>query len=125
MDELIFLSTPYSHTDKNVKRRRYEQAAQALALLMSKEIHCVSIIVMGCAALEHSDVPMPDNYQYWGEYCEKIVRVCSEVWVIDMDGWQESIGVQGEIAEAKRQGKKVHLIEFPVKYEPIKFIDEL
>jgi len=39
------------------------------------------------------------------------LEMCSEVWVLTLDGWRESEGVQAEMAMARELGKPVVVVE--------------
>ena len=62
------------------------------------------------------------TWNVWGEYCEKVLTPCDEMWVLLGPGWESPIeeadgihntsqGVAAEIAIAKRQGKQIIFID--------------
>ena len=48
------------------------------------------------------------TWEVWGQHCDRLIKVCDEVWVIHYDGWAESTGVKAEIALAAKYGKKLY-----------------
>jgi len=51
------------------------------------------------------------DWSFWREYDRAFLEMCSEVWVLTLDGWRESHGVQAEIELARELGKPVVLVE--------------
>lgn len=111
MNKLILLSSPYSNSDPLIKTQNYKNVCLMSRKMLMQGMYVFSPIIHGISIIENSDY-LPDNWDFWQGYCEAFVASSNEVYVIKMDGWKESTGVQGEIAEAKKQGKKVSLIEF-------------
>jgi hypothetical protein len=47
------------------------------------------------------------DWQTWREFDLMLLRMCCRVAVVTLPGWRESVGVQAEIAEARRLGMDV------------------
>ena len=45
------------------------------------------------------------TWEVWGQHCERHIKACDEVWVIQFDGWETSTGVQAEIKLARKFNK--------------------
>jgi hypothetical protein len=45
---------------------------------------------------------LPNNFTFWQNYCLNLLAVCDKIHVLMLKGWEESVGVQAEIAEAQR-----------------------
>lgn len=104
---LIYLASPYSHPDPDIRKERFETVCQVAAGLMrdgnhifSPIAHCHSIALSGA---------LPFDFAYWQKYARAMLSACSEVWVLRMDGWKESTGVQAEVKIADEMG-------IPVKF---------
>jgi hypothetical protein len=59
---------------------------------------------------------LPKGWEYWQVYDRIMLSSCSELWIVQMKGWEESIGIKGEIEIAKELG-------IPIKY--IKYCAEI
>lgn len=105
MSKLIYLASPYSHPDPMVKEMRYEQALQATVELM-KQGHVIfsPIVHSHPVAVLHD---FPGNWEFWKTIDEVFISKSDELWVLMLDGWKESIGVNAEIQIAQAQGKPV------------------
>lgn len=101
----IYLAAPYSHPDHHVRELRTQQASRAAAQLM-REGYCVF------SPLSHSH-PIADHignhleHDFWLNQCLPFVKWCDELWVLELDGWEKSRGIQMEIEAAKSNGKGV------------------
>ncbi len=54
---------------------------------------------------------LPKGWDYWGAYDRAILSCCNKIIVLKLDGWQESKGVQAEIAIAAEQGITIEYLE--------------
>ena len=61
--------------------------------------HLVFSPILHCHPLAQHHA-LPGNYEFWRNYNHHMLRLCTEVWVIRVQGWEDSEGVRGEIAEA-------------------------
>lgn len=75
---------------------------------------------------EHTFIsPMVQDYQLlqymntapdwasWGKHCRTIIERCDQVWVLQFDGWDSSVGVRGEIDHATLHNKPITYIKVP------------
>ncbi|MCZ2108548.1 MAG: DUF4406 domain-containing protein, partial [Dehalococcoidia bacterium] len=51
-----------------------------------------------------------DSWQEWAAMNDEMIDFCDEVYVLGIEGWQESKGIAHEIAYARAQGKAVRLV---------------
>lgn len=106
--ELIYLAVPFSHPDLAVREFRYKEANRISAILMKRGIPVYSPISHGYPiALEGG---LPTSWEFWEKYLRAILPACSAVYVLMLDGWNTSIGVQAEIKLAEELG-------IPVEYK--------
>jgi len=54
---------------------------------------------------------LPKGWEFWQAYDRAMLRACGKLAVLMQDGWQESVGVQAEIAIAREMGLPVEFIE--------------
>jgi len=54
---------------------------------------------------------LPKDWEFWQAYDRAMLRACGKLAVLMQDGWQESVGVQAEIAIARELGLPVEFIE--------------
>lgn len=106
--KLVYLASPYSHPDSDVKLQRYKLTTKLSATIMqiyedvlifNPITHTHNIAVLG---------GFSGGWERWAEFDLRIIDACDELWVHTMVGWQESIGVSAEIEYARK-------IDIPVR----------
>lgn len=106
---LVYLATPYSHTDPAVRERRFREVTRVTGELMRAGVHVFSPITHCHPIAEAGN--LPKGWEYWQEYDRAMLSACGRVVVLMQDGWRESMGVQCEIAMAERLGLPVEYME--------------
>jgi hypothetical protein len=104
---LIYLATPYSHADPEVRRKRFQAVTIKAGELMSEGLHIFSPITH-CHPIAIVS-SLPTNWSYWKDYCNKTLSMCNELFVYQLDGWETSQGVTAEIDLARE-------LEIPIQY---------
>lgn len=105
---MIYLASPYSHDDPEVRERRFRQVCAAAARLMRGGHHIFSPIAHSHPIALAGN--LPGDFEYWRAYDEAMIAACAEVWVLRLDGWQDSKGIEAEIMIAASTGKPVRFI---------------
>jgi hypothetical protein len=112
---LIYLASPYSSKDPVIVANRVSATATALArlieqgnLVFSPIIHSHPIAdIVSFSALNHEDGELSG----WMAFDFAFIDKCDEVWVLQLEGWEQSRGVTAEIEYAERTGKPVRYIQ--------------
>jgi len=99
---LIYLASPYSDDDPAVREQRFQQVCEYAAECLRDGIHVFSPI-----AHAHSIYGLPSDWQFWQDYDREWIQICSELWVLKLPGWKDSLGVMEEILFARKLGKQV------------------
>jgi hypothetical protein len=104
---MIYLASPYSHSEAVVREQRFRAACCATARLIAAGHVVFSPIVHGHPLVHHG---LPTDWSFW-ERCDRdhLVR-CDEVVVLMLDGWRESVGVAAEIRIAEELGRPVRYL---------------
>ena len=107
---MIYLASPYSDPDPMVRKGRYHLALFYTGRRMRKGERIFSPIVYShYLALNHE---LPKDFDWWREFDEAMIRACPGFRVLCIPGWQESRGVQAEIALASNLGREIEYIEW-------------
>lgn len=101
---ITYLASPYSHPDPAVREERFRAACRAAAALIRRGHVVFSPIVHSHSIAQHG---WPVDWGAWERQDRRFLAACDEVWVLTLDGWQESRGVEAEIAIARALGKPV------------------
>jgi len=106
--ELIYLACPFRHVDPEIQKQRCAAAHRAASKLFSEGRHVFS-------PLTHNEVLMnmlPDvPGEHWMQFDLAILAVCKYLYVLKVAGWEQSKGVQREIAFAQKMGIPIAMIE--------------
>ena len=105
MDNLVYLASPYTHPDPAVMQRRFEEICIVAARHMRQGVHIFSPIAHTHPIALAGDLPR--DFVFWEQYARKMLAVCVEMWICDMDGWRESKGVALEIKIAEKLGLRI------------------
>lgn len=92
---MIYLASPYSHPDKQVEQRRFEAVASKCAEFARASLHVYSPIVHWHPIARLHD--MPTDYSFYRRINEDMIRRCDGVFVLTLDGWEQSLGIRHEI----------------------------
>jgi len=101
---MIYLASPYSHSDPSVREQRFQAACAAAAQFLRE-----GQLVFSPIAHSHPLVPygLPTPWSFWARFDSQFLERCDELVVLMLDGWEASVGVQAEIDYARRRGKPV------------------
>ncbi len=105
-NELIYLSSPYTHEDQLVREVRFLEACKATSWV----INTLRINAIGAMVHSHPLVvrySLPVEWEFWADYDTTIIRACREVWVLCIPGYTNSTGVTTEVRIAKELGRQI------------------
>jgi hypothetical protein len=105
---VIYLASPYSHPDPNVRAQRFETACQAAAMLIAGGEFVFCPVAHAHPIAAHGQ--LPTTWQYWDRLDRRLLAGCYEVYVLTLDGWRESEGVQAELAHAEKLGMPIRYL---------------
>ncbi len=112
--KVIYLACPYSDPDPLVRKARFDVATSVAAdLIRSGRVvyspitmtHPIDMVLAGEANTLGSD--------YWVAFDEAFMEMCSEMVVIQLDGWQRSTGIHREISYFTEHKKPIRYIDPP------------
>lgn len=107
----IYLASPYSHKDHVVMEERFRAVEAATAELLRNEQRVYSPIVH-CHELAKRH-RLPTTAKYWEAYNFAMLARAAKLYVLTIPGWDESIGVTGEMKFAHDLGLPVILHPMP------------
>src|SRR5687767_2869378 len=108
----IYIASPFSHHSSQTKHQRYLWAAHHLQSCLMKKMWAYSPIVH-CYEISRM-YDLPDDAESWKDYNETMMRAASELHVLQLPGWDKSLGVKHEIAFWMEHCKgKLHYVEWP------------
>lgn len=106
----IYLASPYSHPDGKVRIDRFHAACKAAAKLIEQ-----GHIVFSPVAHSHPIADYLNNHNdgdYWlRQDLGFLDSWADEMWVLRIEGWKGSKGIEKEMEYAKRIGIEIRYID--------------
>ena len=106
---MIYLASPYTHPDRGVLEQRFRAVCQVASDMLRTGKLVFSPIGHSHPITEHGGAP--DTWDFWRGVDLEILARCDEVIVLKLPGWDESRGVQAEVATARKLGKPVSYVD--------------
>jgi len=106
--ELIYLACPFRHADPKIQAERCAAAHRAAAQLFNEGRHVFSPLTHNELLIEM--LPHVPG-EHWMQFDLAILAHCKYLYVLKVDGWEQSKGVQREITFAKERGIQIEMIE--------------
>lgn len=107
---LVYLATPYSHPDPYIRTLRFHRVSKVAGVLMDRGVVLFSPISHTHPIAEMHQ--LPKDWNYWKRYDQIMLKNCSMLVVLMLEGWEASIGVKGEVEIAKELGIPVIYLRF-------------
>jgi len=118
MKPLVYLGTPYSwkskskeiginkpdtsEKDRQTKEERFETVSEVAARLFNSGFDVFSPISMSHPIAKY--MTNAGQFDAWEEFDYRMILMCHMVFVLCIEGWEDSDGVSKEINFAKGQG---------------------
>jgi len=98
--KLIYLASPYSHSEESIREDRFRAACHASGGMMRVGYRVFSPIAHTHPIAVRCD--LPKGWDFWQEYDRVMIEASSHLIVLMIDGWMDSKGVDAErrIAES-------------------------
>ncbi|NLF18649.1 MAG: DUF1937 family protein [Lentisphaerae bacterium] len=104
---MTYLASAYTHPDPVVREQRFREACRHAATLMREgEMVYSPIAHSHCIAR----FGLPVDWGFWAAHSRAMLARCDRLAVLELDGWETSVGVQHEIEIARAMGIPVRHI---------------
>lgn len=107
---MIYLASPYTHDDSEVREARYRAVSRVTVDLIKQGKFVYSPIAHSHPLLQFSNLPL--EYDYWQKLCEDAIACCDYLIVLKLPGWETSKGVQAEIKFATEMNMLIEYMEY-------------
>lgn len=111
MKGLSYLASPYSHPDPAVKEQRFREACRVSGNLMRRGKSIFAPIPHSHSIEQHFEGGGVEGMDFWLSQDFAVLRHCSELLVLKLEGWERSKGVAAEVELAGKLGIPVFYIE--------------
>ena len=114
MTKLIYLASPYSGHPA-IQELRFRAVCKVAARIMSSGQFVFSPIAHSHPIAQYG---LPKDFEFWRECDTLMMTKCDELWVLMLDGWNVSKGIEAELKLADEMHKPVKFInvnsDFPL-----------
>lgn len=98
--QLIYIGTPYWHKDEEVREARFKNATMVAAYL-TKANYAVFSPVTHAHAMHKMYGPITQRgWEFWRHVDLPVLECAGLLIVLTMTGWQDSVGLNGEMKRA-------------------------
>jgi len=106
---MIYIASPFTHPDPLVMKHRRDAVFLYAAELTRRGVLCFSPIVYGYPFFAEYD--FPPAFGHWQMLNDHLIGASNGVHVLQLKGWEASLGVSHEIARATRLGLPIEYIQ--------------
>lgn len=108
----VYLACPYSHPDFEIRKKRVRMADRAAAFLMAKGFVVFSPISHSSRIARYlEEKPRTEECEFWLRQDAPWLESSDQLWILMVEGWEESIGIWWERGFARAKGiKEVFLV---------------
>lgn len=102
--KIYYLASPYTHKSPEKKKWRAKKVTEAAIALLKNGIYTFAPIAYN-APWERKD--LPGDWSFWEKFDKAFIERFDGIIVLQLAGWDTSIGVTAEIEYAKELGLPV------------------
>lgn len=106
---MIYLASPYSHADENIRRERFDAACKVAAHLMEAG-HVVFSPIAHSHPIEQHMGEIHDT-AWWMRQDLAFMEGCERMVILALPGWEMSKGVRMEREWFEERGRSVEFME--------------
>jgi len=113
----LYLASPYSAKTDLLRHERFRQAMEATAFMTRKGITVFSPIVHNHEMAKRYS--LPTDSEFWMKHNYAMLRGASVLGILELSGWEDSIGVMKEYHYARRLNIPIRQIPYPIEELPV------
>lgn len=103
--QVLYVAAPYGHADPSVIQDRMGQVNAFIGNLLAQGYGVVSPLLY--VPLLAGNPALGSNWAFWKDIGESLLLKADAVALLELPGWEESEGVQGELVLARAMGKPI------------------
>lgn len=107
----VYIASPYSDPERVIRYARYSLVSLCVANLFKQGVTAYSPIAHNHHIATRHD--MPTDAAFWLRHNDEMLDAAAELWVCNLEGWEQSEGVRHEIEYAE-------LVSLPIRFVNVK-----
>lgn len=109
--QVIYLAGPYTSADAAGRAERFDALTKAAAKFISKGYIVYSPITHTHPIdVEMIEMGITNDSDYWCDFDETFMSVCTDMVILMLPGWQESSGIAREIEYFSKRECSIHFL---------------
>jgi len=110
--KFVYVASPYSDKDKGIMYKRAVEAEEFVSRYYSNDLDPKHFLYSPIAytAMMERNFGLPSTYEFWMKIDLAAIHRFDEVWVLMLDGIENSKGVRAEIEYAQKIGRPIRLV---------------
>ena len=108
---LIYLASPYSHPEPEVREFRFKEACRVAGNMMRRGKKVFSPIAHSHSIEQCFEAGGMEGHRFWLDQDFAVLRHCHELHVLRLDGWEASKGIAAEVEFAAHIGIPVFYVD--------------
>ena len=113
---IAYLASPYSSPSREIRAHRFVAATRACGALLDLGVHAYSPIVHSHSISLLFDVR--HDWEFWKAHDTSFISVSWIMYILAIDGWEESVGIKAEREICKEQNIPTVLIDIQANMIP-------
>lgn len=112
-NELIYVSCAFGQDDPHVREKRIDLVSRFCAEKMREGIIVFCPLIHNYYILRYG---LPIGWSYWEKFNTQLLKRCDRLFVLKLEGWERSEGIQAEVTLARKFNIPIEYHEFdPLK----------
>lgn len=112
--ELVYVSCAFMESDVNIRKLRIDLASRFCAQKMREGVVVFCPLIHNYCILQHG---LPVGWDYWEKFNKELLVRSNKLYVLKLEGWEKSLGVQAEISLARK-------LQIPIEYHEFENSDD-
>ncbi len=119
--KIAYLACPFAHEDKNVMMKRKDIVTQVSAELHKRDMYVFSPLTHNSPLI---DLGVEQTWEKWSKFDLSMLMRCEALYVLKLEGWKKSRGVQAEIDIAISYGIPIIELEYDMEGDKLHIPEE-
>ncbi len=96
--ELIYVACAFGQVDPEIRQQRIESVSRFCAEKMRQGVVVFCPLIHNYHILKYG---LPIGWSYWEKFNKELLKRCDRLYVLKLEDWEKSIGIQAEVAIAR------------------------
>lgn len=115
--ELIYVSCAFGQADPRVREHRIDLVSRFCAKKMREGIVVFCPLIHNYHILKYG---LPIGWDYWEKFNKELLQKCDRLYVLKLEDWENSVGIQAEVSIARKFNIPIEYHEY--ESEPVEYV---